>query len=706
MLRNSSIRRLTLEQTAKFVIISSYPTFTARCFKGTYRKVVKGSTEAMQPHLDDQVFVNQETTPCDNAGRPMPKNRGKLAEAKAAAPDVRTRDGMPLYSVGVRKVLAKRTAEARKADREKKKMQRVRDKAEAKAERKAQRERRKKLGPRSDEFVTDEDKADDEPDPPPDSDIDGDEDEVDDDYVEEDLDEEEEIMMANDEETVALMEDEEYRLSNSMARGDDYNWEDDAEFIESATHEQRKTRAKAKGREDVDEATLDESDFTYVKNFLLKLSDGTFQAPVFDFVICDEAHYIRHRHTTYARMVQQIPKKSVLLMTATPILNRIEDIRGLAWQIKCASRIKIGMQMPDWANWHYLATHSFQPFASEGILIPPNPRQQVMGRVRRQKAATIIGDEVEFDPSKQDQQGIYNAIFHESYSDEKREALIEAAQRGIRFWCLHRWAMSMVKTSGGDEATSDAILKQFFTDFVLRRTMTTGIIDPNDPSNVIFPREHMPAFRCRTEDVRYNEFMEGVVSDLTMEFLKILPTLPPDDDERIVEGDAANVPDKRESPEQSKGSINMMFHRILQLLAMDYKSMVLCLRRDGLSTRSSESVANMVTSIRNEAMEAFLRSGRGRHDRLLKAEKAPEASLSTGQMDRLAHFDPDGGLSYYVAATLRDKRIPPPASDRMSMVTYCITDSPILFRAVELIRENKKVGKRTLVLVFSQVMQQ
>ncbi|KAK5656500.1 hypothetical protein OQA88_4477 [Cercophora sp. LCS_1] len=84
----------------------------------------------------------------------------------------------------------------------------------------------------------------------------------------------------------------------------------------------------------------------------------------------------------------------------------------------------------------------------------------------------------------------------------------------------------------------------------------------------------------RTEDVRYNEFMEGVVADLTMEFLKILPTLPPDDDEGIIEGDAANVRDKRESPEESRGSINMMFHRILQLLAMDYKSMVLCLRRD------------------------------------------------------------------------------------------------------------------------------
>ncbi|KAK0722918.1 hypothetical protein B0T26DRAFT_240377 [Lasiosphaeria miniovina] len=58
VLRNSSIRKLTLEQTAKFVIISSYSAFTARCFKGIYRKVVKGSTEAMQPHLDDQVFVS------------------------------------------------------------------------------------------------------------------------------------------------------------------------------------------------------------------------------------------------------------------------------------------------------------------------------------------------------------------------------------------------------------------------------------------------------------------------------------------------------------------------------------------------------------------------------------------------------------------------------------------------------------------------
>jgi len=96
------------------------------------------------------------------------------------------------------------------------------------------------------------------------------------DYIKEDFNKEEEIMIANNEETIALIEDKEYQLNNGMGRGDDYNWKDDVKFIKAATYKQRKAHTKAKGYNNIDKDILDKKDFTYVKNFLLKLSNSTF----------------------------------------------------------------------------------------------------------------------------------------------------------------------------------------------------------------------------------------------------------------------------------------------------------------------------------------------------------------------------------------------------------------------------------------------
>ncbi|ETS73888.1 hypothetical protein PFICI_13754 [Pestalotiopsis fici W106-1] len=59
----------------------------------------------------------------------------------------------------------------------------------------------------------------------------------------------------------------------------------------------------------------------------------------FGRVICDEAHHIRNANNAYSRLIGLIPRETVLLMTATPTLNRLKDIAGVLNQVWKTSKL-------------------------------------------------------------------------------------------------------------------------------------------------------------------------------------------------------------------------------------------------------------------------------------------------------------------------------------------------------------------------------
>ena len=61
----------------------------------------------------------------------------------------------------------------------------------------------------------------------------------------------------------------------------------------------------------------------------LLASNGGDQ-PTFDVVCYDEAQCLHNPKSTTARIAALIPKLVMLMMTATPLLNKIEDIHGFA----------------------------------------------------------------------------------------------------------------------------------------------------------------------------------------------------------------------------------------------------------------------------------------------------------------------------------------------------------------------------------------
>jgi hypothetical protein len=50
----------------------------------------------------------------------------------------------------------------------------------------------------------------------------------------------------------------------------------------------------------------------------------------FDMLILDEAHYIRHPESGYHQFAASIPSQVIVLMTATPLMNKVDDFAGYA----------------------------------------------------------------------------------------------------------------------------------------------------------------------------------------------------------------------------------------------------------------------------------------------------------------------------------------------------------------------------------------
>lgn len=70
----------------------------------------------------------------------------------------------------------------------------------------------------------------------------------------------------------------------------------------------------------------------------LELVQGTH----FDMVIVDEAHYLRHRNTQAWKLVNGLNKKYILLLTATPVQNDLEELFNLITLLKPGQLKTIG----------------------------------------------------------------------------------------------------------------------------------------------------------------------------------------------------------------------------------------------------------------------------------------------------------------------------------------------------------------------------
>ncbi|KAK1754219.1 hypothetical protein QBC47DRAFT_403605 [Echria macrotheca] len=259
----------------------------------------------------------------------------------------------------------------------------------------------------------------------------------------------------------------------------------------------------------------------------------------------------------------------------------------------------------------------------------------------------------------------------------------------------------MIQTNSKEPEISDAVYREICNCVMIRRTITTGIEDLNQPGTIRYPRDQMPSFNVRTEILGYTGVRAQQVADITQRLLRALPIDPSDceDGMRIIDGDRG----PRE--EKSKGRINMGIHCLNTLLAQDWKTFVATMRPDGISKLSNQAVDELLS--RMSWIKEYVKAPRrATKDARTDTHSGSAPILGAAYIEILQALGVDGGLGYLFALNCNDGRALPPLADRASMGRYCMSDSPAMWRTVELVLDNKDEGRKTLVLCHNQTIQQ
>ncbi len=370
-------------------------------------------------------------------------------------------------------------------------------------------------------------------------------------------------------------------------------------------------------------------------------------------LICDEAQLIRNPASTYNRFVGMVPKKAVHMVSATPTLNRLDDIKGFVIQMWRNARLP-------WNDQHgHTSTTMLGPEIDPGDLLLPSAPQ------------------------------------------ETRDGLRDVYERGFRWWLLNPQMHSLLR----DGPTGDvASMQSVFTStacFTIRRGMDTRLVLPDGTS--VFPREGLMPHRVITEELSFGKRYKEVTDTLQglLENLTTVDQEDTDDNHMPASDDAAHA------EREVDAVLNMSVFRAMWLLSQDYNSFRMLEHDDDpLRGMSAAELQDAIAQAGRRLQTLNLASRKGIKKATEKDKAAGKVvSLGTDHVERLIADCDDGGLSWmYSVLSTDDNSIAP--TGRCEMVHWITAESPMLTRCLEIALANKERGRRTLFMVNSPWMQQ
>lgn len=336
-------------------------------------------------------------------------------------------------------------------------------------------------------------------------------------------------------------------------------------------------------------------------------------------IVIDECHLLRHSDSTYHILGLKLPRgpqARLLLVSATPTLNSVKDMRGLTRLIAEHAQLPLVIEH---AHDTYLDLE-FDPFSKKGLNddegrgIPP-----------------IFKDIEAMSPQEQEKKNQLHAWF-----------LKDPAAH--RFWVLHPNIYK--KISSSHQETRNAVYQQAIRLLQSRRTMKTPLSLPN--GKIVFPGSSIPPTTIKTIEVAHKpgSKTEALVHELTDFFIEKLHSPPP----QLKDKHLSDInSDKIKNPDDDSARINMAIHRIAQIISFDARAYTLffdedAAKRDPIARVMAESIVMAQSSIEpsvklHATQRAILKRARAR------AQGSAQPKLGAQHVAEIEFTDPDGGLT-------------------------------------------------------------
>ncbi|OIW25504.1 hypothetical protein CONLIGDRAFT_717269 [Coniochaeta ligniaria NRRL 30616] len=376
-------------------------------------------------------------------------------------------------------------------------------------------------------------------------------------------------------------------------------------------------------------------------------------------LVCDEAHYLRRVNNSFWNTVACIDCEVFWPITATPMIDSIRDIRGLATLIWLQNykRIPVGLPAHAWTEPYAFCVEAYNPIIAD----PDHP---------------VTGD----------------SILRENYPPHET-ALQLYKEDKFKFWYLFPEMLSQIGRKGFEDHSIE-LVSHLIWFLQTRRMMRTPITLPN--GQVVRPGDGIPGITVRQHEVIASKDIGKELATMVQDMLsksffdsvkkhkaKTFSWLENED-----EGSPKRRPVRLEDPYGVAGTAK---YRLLELVSFDMRNARLyrSVRSERIDPDAIQNVLRRMKIKTGVALEVPI--------------NAP--ILGVSHVENIISNDRDGGLSLQWALTTRERRMVCPA-DRMALMSFSASDSPILIVGINRMWQHLKEGKRVIMMVDNPWAQQ
>ncbi|KAL2172939.1 uncharacterized protein P884DRAFT_303954 [Thermothelomyces heterothallicus CBS 202.75] len=444
------------------------------------------------------------------------------------------------------------------------------------------------------------------------------------------------------------------------------------------------------------------SDKVSFNRYRMFLSDGSFKASI---VVLDEAHNVKDPRNATSRTSMLIPGHMTVLVTATPVLNSIEDYFGLILQIWRRAGFFDFTLPPEANDWAYIMNY---------FNMVPIALREVKNEIRCRNLHLWRDDYSNQNHIRLNNETLTNAMlwYKQGSGPDRRYLLDWSMKTGIKWWLLHPSAMRKIKADKSLESLGgEGIYREVQQIVTVRLPLNAKIVLPD--GTFTYPREEMPPIDIRYVEVKYNKARGDHIANTTTELLKVLPTI----------GDLFDHADVRKTRRQAKavprdkkaGRINIHCHRLLTLGAVDYRSFIILTEvEDRLSIQKgydylykqakSGTLERMLPTEPNQRAEAMKQVLRFSKQGKFMDQASPGPKMGSAHTEELAEQHPSGGLVWLYSISPETVNTVAPTS-RFGMLYWVLNESPVLVEMFRLVLEIRQAGLRGLIVVNSPWLQ-
>ncbi len=422
--------------------------------------------------------------------------------------------------------------------------------------------------------------------------------------------------------------------------------------------------------------------------------------------VCDESHVLRDPKCGTSRAVMLAKAQSTMLITATPTLNRVEDIFGTALQVWRGAGF-FDFCLPQDATWEYMAT----TFEFTLIDLDDVPVGSISEDVawHHGTGPRQIADNNDV-PSK--------AImcYPEGYGPDRESLVFWSLQSRVKWWLLHPSCVRHIKgVHGGDDSLSTILYRELQNMLIVKTSLGKPVSLPDGKKTS--PRSEMPVCDVKYVQCKYPKEDAAKVAALTTSLLSMVPAAGDVD-----EGDGLAIAapvgprvrrakaDEEEAKKQRLLYLSM--HRILWFLAIDRRTLETMV--NGEDRTSLVRGLEEYGEIRAKLMAADgdgLRSHAELLQTLMKSigDERNHSSrgplLGAGHTGQVSDHHPAGGLHWWYTISQEVAGTIAP-SGRFELVFWALGKSPIFLEIFDLVMRHRRLEERVLVVVNNPWMQQ